>query len=90
MNPRAQNIALIDTFQGWGSGSSSRLAIVPEEPAVRVLAIDFTQEGNDKGKWLTLTLDLSLCFPSQHKIESKCGDLTINRFCKLSGADFVP
>ena len=43
----------MDTFQGRDASSSSRLlAVVPEEPAVRVLAIDFTKEGNDEGEVL--------------------------------------
>ena len=39
---------------------------MPEEPAVRVLAIDFTQEGNDEREVL---LDPRQCFPSLHLIE---------------------
>ena len=43
----------MNTLQGRDAGSSSRLlAVVPEEPAVRVLTIDFTQEGNDEGEVL--------------------------------------
>ena len=57
----------MDTFQGRDASSSScLLAVVPEEPAVRVLAIDFTQEGNNEGEVL---FDPRQCFPSRHLIE---------------------
>ena len=57
----------MDTFQGWDARSCfCLLAVVPEEPAVRVLAIDFTQEGNDEGEVL---FDPRQCFPSRHLIE---------------------
>ena len=57
----------MDTFQGRDAGSSSRLlAVVPEEPVVRVLAIYFTREGNDEREVL---LDSRQCFPSRHMIE---------------------
>ena len=57
----------MDTFQGRDAGRSSRLlAVVPEEPAVRVLAVDFTQKGNDEGEVL---LDPRQSFPSRYLIE---------------------
>ena len=42
------------------------LAVVLEELAVRVLAIDFTKEENDKGEVL---FDPRQCFPTRHLIE---------------------
>ena len=42
------------------------VVVVPEEPAVQVLAIDFTKEGNDEGEVL---FDPRQCFSTRHLIE---------------------